>query len=42
MRRGRGKDGRVNLALRLGLEIGALAGLGSAVWTLRPVPPRWQ
>jgi hypothetical protein len=30
-----------NLALRFGLELGALAGLGLAAWTLTPSSVRW-
>jgi len=30
-----------NLALRFGLELGALAGLGFAAWTLTSGPLRW-
>ena len=30
-----------NLTLRLGLELGALAGLGWAAWTLTSGPIRW-
>ena len=30
-----------NLALRFGLELGALAGLGLAAWKFTPDPARW-
>ncbi len=30
-----------NLALRFGLELGALAGLGAAAWSLSSGPIRW-